>query len=423
MATVRKKRLRRILLKIALVPASLVIALLSAEGLLWLIEPKPDVPVALFYTYDPQLGWKKKPNLQKVIRTCEYTVIQKTNSRGFLGPDTQIEKPRETRRVVMLGDSFTEGYTVEYTENVSQVLERELNLKGHAAGYEVINLGIGAYSTDQELLVFRNTGKQFCPDVTVVMFYHNDVWANHQPRCANGAYKPMFEFAAAGLTLRHIPVPAVYYQSAASMKERLTARRYALFQTKNWLRINSRLYRKTTQSVQQNPSLHALAVKTGFMKKSTISPGESFADDESHVPGMYRVWKVDASSEVDTAWRKTEAILELLRNETASVGSDLIVFYIPVSGCIYPDRWTRMKTKYGFDDAGWDVELASKKLTQICERLRIGFINPIESYRAEAKTLNQTDETLYFPRDGHWNRHGHRLAGEILAEHIFNEDS
>ena len=214
----KKKKLRRLLLKTAMLPLSLVFALLLAEGILCLVEPKPDVPVALYYTYDAQLGWKKKPNLHKTIATVEYTVHQQTNSQGFLGPEVDFHKPQDTLRVLMLGDSFTEGYTVEYDENVSQVLQQEFNGMSQSPVYQVINLGVGAYSTDQELLVFQDTGKAYCPDVTELMFYHNDVWGNNQPRCSNGAYKPMFEFDESGINLGHVPVPAVYYQPAAAMR-------------------------------------------------------------------------------------------------------------------------------------------------------------------------------------------------------------
>ena len=151
---------------------------------------------------------------------------------------------------------------------------------------------------------------------------------------------------------------------------------------------------------------------------STPAAGGTGEKTQDAVPGMYRVWKVEAAPEVDLAWRKTEAILEKLRDESASIGSDLIVFYIPVSGCIYPDRWLRMQRRYGFDDTGWDVELACKRLEQGCRRLGIRIINPIREYRGEAARLAKQQKTLYFPRDGHWNRHGHRLAGEILAAHI-----
>jgi hypothetical protein len=52
------------------------------------------------------------------------------------------------------------------------------------------------------------------------------------------------------------------------------------------------------------------------------------------------------------------------------------------------------------------------------ERNNIGFVDPTESFKAEASKLETNGKRLYFVEDGHWNREGHQFVGEILASYI-----
>ena len=79
-------------------------------------------------------------------------------------------------RVLALGDSFVEGYTVPEDQTVTQVLERAVSGPGCPA--EVLNAGHAAYSTDQEYLFYRDEGVKYAPQVVLVFFYYNDIVAN-----------------------------------------------------------------------------------------------------------------------------------------------------------------------------------------------------------------------------------------------------
>lgn len=58
------------------------------------------------------------------------------------------------------------------------------------------------------------------------------------------------------------------------------------------------------------------------------------------------------------------------------------------------------------------------ELGGICARLGIRFIDPSDRFVAEAAKPAGQGDRLHFPLDGHWNRQGHRLAGEILADYL-----
>ena len=78
-----------------------------------------------FYVeHDPQRGWRNVPNADGWFSTDEYDVHLQYNARGIRGPEIPYEKPAGTYRVVILGDSFIEGYSVNREDRVAEQLEK-----------------------------------------------------------------------------------------------------------------------------------------------------------------------------------------------------------------------------------------------------------------------------------------------------------
>lgn len=99
-----------------------------------------------------------------------------TNSWGFRGKDFSIYKPENTFRIAFLGDSFTFGEGVRfsdtYPELVSFILEQKY--KSPSVHFESYNFGVGGYNTSQSLYILRNITLQTNPDVLVLGYTLND---------------------------------------------------------------------------------------------------------------------------------------------------------------------------------------------------------------------------------------------------------
>lgn len=183
-----------------------------------------------------------------------------------------------------------------------------------------------------------------------------------------------------------------------------------------WLSENSYLYEFTTDKIRSNYFLHKLAIRLGLVEKEPdegSEPGEIVP-----VPDPFRIWQKTYDDEIRDAWRITEALIIELQKETASIGSKLIVFYIPPRAAVYKGAWQATKRKYGISDENWNVEQSAIELQAICRRNKIDYINPIAEMKAEANKLTKEGKQLYYNRDIHWNAEGHRAAGEILAQYI-----
>jgi len=203
----KSQRLKRLASTGALLLGSVGIALAIGEIATRVAVPGggPVGAGPALYRHDSLLGWEKRPDTEVTMRTAEWDVRISTNRYGLRGPDVSREKPDRTTRILLLGDSFLEGYSVSQQEMISTVLEQELRASG-LEDVEVLNGGTAGYSTDQELLFFVRDGFAFEPDVTVLLFYFNDVWFNSRSNYWRGA-KPYYELTDTGLALRGVPVP------------------------------------------------------------------------------------------------------------------------------------------------------------------------------------------------------------------------
>lgn len=119
---------------------------------------------------NPNVSHEHVPNSEAFL----YGVDLKINSYGFRDKEYSVEKPYNTYRILVLGDSFTLGWGVQVEDSYSKVLERMLNEKIKGKKFEVINTALGNYNTQMEYEMLKEKGLAFKPDMVIVGYYPND---------------------------------------------------------------------------------------------------------------------------------------------------------------------------------------------------------------------------------------------------------
>src|SRR5262249_42622709 len=128
------------------------------------------LPVSdFFWQWDPVVGVKLIPGKhgRSVKRGVFDTAIQ-VNSHGYRDREHPYQRPADTTRIVLLGDSFIEALQVPFAQSVTALLEGQLRASGVNA--ELINLGVSGYGTALEYLTFREYGVAYDPALVVLFF-------------------------------------------------------------------------------------------------------------------------------------------------------------------------------------------------------------------------------------------------------------
>jgi lysophospholipase L1-like esterase len=120
---------------------------------------------------DPLLLWKFKPDVHKSIF--------QTNSQGLLGEEISIEKPKDTYRILLLGDSAPVGLGLQKREEAfGEQLIEILNQRLPQNKFELINAAVSGYTSLQGLTFLKNYGLSYSPDLIIVYFGNNDASKN-----------------------------------------------------------------------------------------------------------------------------------------------------------------------------------------------------------------------------------------------------
>lgn len=181
---------------------SIILPLICAETYLrffrsgWLIMYTDERNLS--YKYDSNLGWFPKENhLQTYVLSTTFKAIH--NSMGFR--DIEHTQTKSKPRIMILGDSFVWGYDVNQEDRFTDKLQQKLPV------YEILNLGVSGYGTDQEYLLLQKYFDYYKPDIVFLVFCaDNDIFDNSTNFRYDNYFKPYFIVEKDQLTLKGVPV-------------------------------------------------------------------------------------------------------------------------------------------------------------------------------------------------------------------------
>lgn len=384
-------RLRPLLQNLGVSASSLLIAALLFETAARLLSPGAEGDRGALGTpisrYHATLGWDKPPGGWQLLRRSEFEVEVRINARGLRGPDREYEKPRGTRRVLLLGDSFAEGYYADEDKTARAVLESGLATAG-CGPVEVLNGGTAGYSTDQEYLFYKEEGRRYQPDAVIVFFYYNDLFYNTSPVGTAFQPKPYFDLVGDRLELRNVPVPAAPPRPPAEPGGTLRPWRGSVA-----LRLLS------NRTAEGNPRLHRALARLGVVEPISSEPP---AEMTPYGPG---------GPAVRDMWTRTGAILTALKVQVEADGGRLGVLYVPSRFELTNEAWRLTSERYQWNRR-WDPKRVADRLRALCDQLGLPLIDP----RPPLTAAEGTESPAYLPRDGHWNAAGNQIVGrEMLS--------
>lgn len=402
--------MRRWAVGLALAATALLIAVLVAEVALALADYPPTLTEhqQLFMQYDSIRGWRNVAGGRGRYATSEYVVSLDYNERAYRGPLHAYPKPPGVFRVVVIGDSYIEGYSVARENRAAEVAEAALAAEaGTGRRVEIISLGTGGYSTDQELLWLESEGLRYAPDLVVVFQVDNDYWYNIRDAYPRGP-KPRFQLRGDSLVLENVPVPAPNPQPSAE-----TDRAGGLGKVKRYVSRHSRIYRLAQRAVRRSAWLRSVGARLGIVTVETATT----TTGNVAVPAEFTVFADQRSPAADSAVDMSARLTARMQRASAAARASFLVVHVPGNEAIYPPgapQSQRYRRAPPFGEPG----RSSAVFAELCRRAGVRCIDPTPQFLSLAESLATRDQLLVFPEDEHWNEAGNRLAGRILADAI-----
>ena len=114
-----------------------------------------------------------------IAKNADGTIIHdgffmKINSYGMRDYEYSLEKPENTFRIAILGDSFTFGFGEKMNETYPKLLETSLRNKYSESNIEVLNFGGNGHNTFTEYLILTKKVVLFEPDLIILGYFLND---------------------------------------------------------------------------------------------------------------------------------------------------------------------------------------------------------------------------------------------------------
>jgi hypothetical protein len=348
---------------------------------------------AAYTVFDPLVGWRLKPGARVRYDRDEYTTDVAINSLGMRDHERAPTPPPGETRLLLLGDSFVEGYTVQLDETIGQVLERKLRRAD--CPIEVLNGGVGGYSTDQEYLLYREAGRRLGARVVVLFVFHNDL----APLLTDNYYgtpKPRFiDDGRGGLTLTTNPLTPPAPRPAAAPRPR--AKRPWRLRSMAWAWLQIRL---TTGA----PRLHEVLAGWGLWDPIDRVP----------VHPEFRVFHSRPAAETLEAWSIEDRLLADLKHDVEADGARFVVAYIPSKMEVDDADWEAACIQYDIDPKRWSREAVIRRLEESGRRGGFPVLDLTPALRAGNGSLHRA----YLRLDRHWNSRGHRIAADAVADYL-----
>lgn len=360
--------------RIALLAGGFLGSMLFVELVVRLIEP-PWSHRESFETADPVVHHKFIPNARgRYYRLNEFDTAYVINSLGLRDTEVSREKPAGVLRILMLGDSFTEGNGVEAEETFSSQLEAMLGQTDAFRPCQVINAGVGSYSTLLEYLYLKNGGLALQPDLVILNFDLSDVYDDIQ-------YARLATLDAKG-----DPVAVTGVQPKGSWPFEL------LVAFKNVVKKHTRAY-----------GFVRTRIDVGRIRHKQDFSGDVRLD-------KYGMLREDVGPADDRAWSLTYETLLRIRDLLAARGVDFWVALYPYGIQVSPREWGSGRRWWGFESGRVYSTRPQELMAQFCRANRIAVVDTCEDLKQASRSVYP----LYFDVDGHWRPVGHQVVARAL---------
>lgn len=407
-------RKKRFFVKFALLLISLVIGLTVTEIGLRIIN----YTFPTFYSPDEYRGYVLTPGIEGFYRKEGESYVR-INSDGLRDVEHAKQKPANTLRIAVIGDSYAEAFQVSLENAFWKVAENRLQGCATLGGksVEVINFGVSGYGTAQELITLQKKVWEYSPDVVLLAVTTNNDITDNSRALKKTDEIPYFVYRGEKLELDDSFRTNSAFQWRQSKLSRFGAllrdnlrfvqlAHHAQYSIKNYL---------ARRRAQMPTSANQLKSENVPLKPS---PTQSARVEDVGIDNM--IYREPSDAVWLDAWRVTEGLIVEMRRETEAKGARFLVVTLSNGIQVFPDPNVRQSflNKIGTTD----IFYPDNRIKNLGARENFTVYNlapDLQAYAEQNKVfLHGFGAEI---GNGHWNTEGHRVAGENLSQKLCEE--
>ena len=337
------------------------------------------------HRYHPILGREQIPSWDVVIDSGPEAIHYHIDRHGFRDPDeTPLARVPGVTRIALLGDSLAWGWGVKADDMLSEQLEA-------LTGAEVVNMAHVATGTGHQLLLLKEKGLAFAPDVVLLAFFVGNDYRNNLDRKSK---LPQFTLRDdGGIEVGNVPVPRPLGARVSELLKRVSLSYFFVGYHFEALRT---------------------AIQSGSGWLGDLSRGLSADDGEGGAwyGEFVDIYRAAPTPEMQRGYDLTEGLLREIRAVADAHGMHLLLAVIPDRFQIEDAAWAALVEEVEEDRGpALDRMQPSRTCLEISARAGIDTLDLHPALRAA-----EAEAPVHFQGDIHWNARGHQVAAQAIHE-------
>jgi len=358
---------------------------------------------ASFYQPDWERGYALRPNAEG-WDVMESEVYIRVNSGGLRDRERIVPRPRQTLRVAALGSSEAAAFEVPLEETFEAEIERNLAplIARRGNHVEVLNFGVPGYSLSQQYLTLKNYVWKYDPQIVVLVWNQYNLLRNTEETNPDGPQAPFYVLRDGRLAPAD---PAFRMPSLRTFSQRNIAIRGRLADWMNDSYLLSML-RKANVELQNQINGLSATLRRHFGPAPTAP---------SRRPRDYLQWwpYLPDLPDMQENWKIGEAFLREMKQDCDRHGAELELVIVDEDMQSHPNAAVRKAFMRLKGLASLDA--SDERLEQISEANGIPVLALAPLLGEYASAHGVALHGIGANNEGHWNKLGNQLAGQMIA--------
>lgn len=397
-----------------------------------------------FYQFDDRLVRRWIPNVRGLTMELrgngengEYITLA-ANEHGWRDVPHALEKPPNTFRIAVIGDSFGEPWRRPSEVGIPRQLENWLKQQGHTS-VEVINFSISGNNPVDYSAIIHYEAPLYAPDLIIVLLYPaNDVIDGQfvdllsDTRTVDGriVYTPEWVESVRQTYADKNASPAedasLTWQDLAAAEQE---GRVAVAHTSPDGTYSYAVHLPAPRDVTP-PHLrfHCFAQHTSYLytwlKERVRIVGDT-ADSLDRLRRLFLVYQSHPTAVMEAGWQQYEQLLLQMAADAAAQHSHIAFVTLAVGEQVYPPVMARELGWLGYQAQNYDANYPQERTRRYCTSHQLDCWFLLPAFQQADATSDVQLFDYYDPHDptnenkpGHYTPSGYALAARTIGEAI-----